>query len=409
MEHVINLGFVGRNARMKSFFGTGEWGQRQQVKRAMVAALQQSVAPQQPMLLGYYPAVTQNPFQALLYRQASQHGAVAMPLPRLAMPDMDFDDISPVVHLHWIHGLISGEAARSSLKRSMRALRDNLQQMKDAGVKIVWTVHNSLSHKVADVAAEVALRQMMADMADMLHLMNPASLDICAQHGYYLDPGKVFISPHPSLLDAYPHYVEQANARLNFDMLPGQPLFLLFGRLQRQKGISRMIDAFIDAQQRHFGGEARLIIAGTPAEPDFVTQIAERAKRPDIRLIAERIPDGELQYYFTAADVVTCPYESSLNSGVAITALGFGRHLLAPTALRAIFGEQDAVTYVEEIDCTHLADRLHLAYQRACQPGSKKAADLWGREHESRIISDAFFTNLRQKLGQQLNQQQAAG
>jgi beta-1,4-mannosyltransferase len=106
-------------------------------------------------------------------------------------------------------------------------------------------------------------------------------------------------------------------------------IFVYFGGIRPNKGIDRLIEAFSRLPDK----DIRLVIAGKPSPPveyfHRVHYLVSQDQR--IHLIAEFIPENEIQIYLNAADVVVLPFERILSSGSVMLALSFGKPVIAPT------------------------------------------------------------------------------
>jgi glycosyltransferase involved in cell wall biosynthesis len=106
---------------------------------------------------------------------------------------------------------------------------------------------------------------------------------------------------------------------------------------------------------------AELWIVGNPRMP--IEPLRELADRVDatVRFVPRFITDPEIPAYFRRADLVVAPYRDGENSGVAYTALAFGK----PMVLSAVGGfselasEHDVARIVPPEDPAALAEALN--------------------------------------------------
>jgi glycosyltransferase involved in cell wall biosynthesis len=132
---------------------------------------------------------------------------------------------------------------------------------------------------------------------------------------------------------AYPDYVSPAEARFELGLTPTDFVYLIFGSIQRYKGVIDAITAFREVSERPLidGRRKRLIIAGKAATPELRDGIVSATEHhPEVFFVDGTIPHDDVQLYFRAADVVICPYKRTLNSGAALLAMTFGRRVIAP-------------------------------------------------------------------------------
>ncbi len=354
-------------------------------------------------LLAYYPYVRQNPYQKMLYASAFENGFAVTPLPSLDAVDSLSDRMQITLHYHWIHDVFKRVSRPREAKKAAKAFIEQIIRQKECGHRILWTLHNVLSHSAAFTEEEIWLRQKMADVSDVIHIMNPDTPKLVQTH-YQLPASKVMHIPHPSYTNVYGDYISRAQARLELGLNEDNIAFLCFGSLVPYKGTRFFIQA-LDQLQERFQGRARLIIAGSKGKADFMEELYSIISgRSDIILYTDHVDDQALQIFFRATDVVACPYPVSLNSGVAMTAATFGKPMIVPEMLLPSFDtlSTGAVSFkAGDLDsCVHAANEAaNIALCRAEAGGCVPEIATWAEERESLNISANFFKALREFNG----------
>jgi D-inositol-3-phosphate glycosyltransferase len=121
-------------------------------------------------------------------------------------------------------------------------------------------------------------------------------------------------------------------AKQRFGIAPAQKTILFFGNIAPYKGLEHLVIAF--ASFRRYEPNYRLIIAGrTKGSDEYWRMIRQLIARDGIEdQIIQRIeyvPDGDVEIYFKAADVVVLPYTYICQSGVLFLAYSFGLPVIA--------------------------------------------------------------------------------
>ena len=112
------------------------------------------------------------------------------------------------------------------------------------------------------------------------------------------------------------------------------PVILFFGLLRPYKGLDVLLEAF-----RSMRG-AELWIVGNPRMPLApLRELADRAEGT-VRFVPRYIDEAEIPAYLRRADLVVAPYLDGEHSGVAYTALAFGK----PMVLSAVGGFPELAT-----------------------------------------------------------------
>ena len=100
---------------------------------------------------------------------------------------------------------------------------------------------------------------------------------------------------------------------------------LLFGRMERYKGVDVLIGAIRNLLSD--GYKFDLIVAGRGSELDEHLDVLSAL--PNVRIINKYLQPVEAQSLFRAATVVVMPYRDATQSGVVASAFGNGRPVVA--------------------------------------------------------------------------------
>ncbi len=300
-----------------------------------------------PKLLMYYPDAKFNPFQQLLYSQASEYNFATIPV-------NSFDEVSrfswggeSVLHIHWLAGILRGAKNDFELESRIENFEKKLEGCCEKGHRLVWTMHNVLPHDIQNEEAEIRLRKIVCRLADFIHILARGSSSAASVH-YELPEHKLRYLPHPSYQNWYPDLVSASNARAELGILPGETVYLFFGSIQRYKGVSGLIQTYKEMTDEFTSNKTKLLIVGKPVDKEYLNELYELAQgNPAIEIYPTAVSDSLLQYYFKAADVLVAPYEHLLNSGIALLATGFGVPIIAPNtgAVAEMFSKDPSLLY----------------------------------------------------------------
>ena len=216
--------------------------------------------------------------------------------------------------------------------------------------KVVALLHNLIPHEsrlgdklfsryfIGSIDAAVSLSKSVLEDIKVFNAQLPA----------------VF-SPHP-LYDNFGEKVSREEACAHLGLDPNRRYFLFFGLIRDYKGLYWLLEAFARARnnsslfepsakasssrQEHKNALSNgcedltphfnLIIAG-----EFYTDgtkyhtLAEKLQLEDALVWrSEFIPDSEVRYYFSAADLIVQPYKTATQSGVTQIAYHFEKPML---------------------------------------------------------------------------------
>lgn len=368
---------------------------------------QAQFSPGLPYVLTFAPLAQINPFQRLLYCRAAQAGYAVV-------PTVHFTDLASVnwsgrsvIHLHWLASVLAGCETKVETQERIAAFEQEMIRWRRGGHKILWTLHNVLPHNTRFPEAEIALRQVLVAHSDAIHILSELSVDEARKH-YDVPDAKVFFVPHPSYEGWYANVGDATAARLDLGVGPNDFTFVQFGALLPYKGVLELVEAFRSLKQQHPLKSFRLIIAGNPADKEYVGTILEEiVDVPEIRLIQSAMQEKEIQTLFNAADVLVAPYVKTLNSGVSLLAATFRKPLVAPNmaGVAQTFAADSSLLYSGR-DGDNLFDALErsLSYHIADTVFEQILED-----YRPARISSYFFETVTQRLFAPQTDSQGAG
>ncbi len=195
-------------------------------------------------------------------------------------------------------------------------------------------------------------------------------------------------TPHP-VYDSYDAAVSKQEACARLRLNPDKKYLLFFGFIREYKGLDLLLEAMADERIKKEGLE--LIVAGEYYDKKAEArnqEIIERHKLQDVvHLTTDFIPNNEIRYYFSAADLVVQPYKHATQSG--ITQLAF--HYEKPMVVTNVGGLAEVVPdgkigFVAEPEPTSIAD----AIIKFCQPGSIPDLEENIRNEKKKYTWDTF-------------------
>ncbi|MFL5779406.1 MAG: glycosyltransferase [Chloroflexota bacterium] len=284
-----------------------------------------------PVVLGYYPSLTTNPFQALLYQQVREHAIAPVRLrseDQLAeLEALQASGIRTVLHLHWLHPVLRGATSVEDARARSDDFLRRIDSYRASGGFLVWTVHNILPHEARFEAEEGELGAAVAARSDLIHVLAARTAELVGPL-YPLPLDRIVHVPHPNYSGVYPDHVSRLDARHELGLRPDELVYLVLGAIRPYKGLAELLDAWDEMPDDR---PRRLVIAGFPTDELGVASILERAAlHPTVVLDARKIPAQEMQVFLRAADVAVLPYRRALNSGALMLALTFGVPAIVP-------------------------------------------------------------------------------
>ncbi|MDR7295150.1 glycosyltransferase involved in cell wall biosynthesis [Pelomonas aquatica] len=253
-----------------------------------------------------------------------------------------------LLHLHWPEEFYRWRGEGTLAARAQHFLM-RLQALRQAGVPMVWTVHNLVPHDVADATVDAHVYRTVIDSVDAVH--HHCNCSIQAVAARYEVPPRVrqFVQAHGHYF-SYPNAISRADARRELGIPAEARVFLQFGQIRGYKGLDLLLSAF---DQLELPGKF-LLVAGLYNAPTGPGAWRERLrlawrKRTDRKLLihGRSIDSDRIQVYMNAADCVVLSHTAGLNSGVAVLGMSFGRPVVGPRlgCIGETLGEENNFTY----------------------------------------------------------------
>ena len=192
---------------------------------------------------------------------------------------------------------------------------------------------------------------------------------------------------HP-LYTAFGEKIPKQEARLKLNLKQDDRVILFFGLIRKYKGLDLLIEAF---SLLKVNPHNKLLIAGEFYEDKqpYFDLISKYKLEEQIILLNQFIPNDDVKYYFSAADIVALPYRSATQSGV--TQVSF--HFEVPTLVTNVGGLGEIIPhnvagYVVEPNPQAIASSLEDYFEN-----KKEQAFTEGMKQEKQKYEWSIFVN----------------
>ncbi|WP_158531165.1 glycosyltransferase family 4 protein [Algoriphagus chordae] len=287
----------------------------------------------------------ENQYIAILVNGLEMHGYGVSRLDDFLSSKKHYQSIK-LLHLNWFENL--DDSSSSSMWKSYFRKLVVLAAVKFGKKKLVWTMHNRLSHEKKSGKLSRALAQKIVSRADAIVIHSEVSRDIL--HSQYPKiRAKIVHIPHPDFVDVYGAMLPESS-----EQRAPQLKLLFVGAIKPYKNIELLIEV-----AKRFPKEVHLTIAGNPNSEAYRSELQNLAQNAaNISLELKFIPDAELPSYIHQSDLLILPYslESSLNSGTVILGFSYGRTVICPRigTIDDLDGGEDVFDYSYTSESEHL-------------------------------------------------------
>jgi len=202
-------------------------------------------------------------------------------------------------------------------------------------------------------------------------------------------------TPHP-LYDNFGPAVSGEDACNHLGLPPGEKYILFFGFIRKYKGLDLLLEAMSDERIRKAG--IRLIIAGEYyGDREYYEGLITRyGLQEQVKCYTDFIPNEEVRYYFSAADLVVQPYRNATQSGITQIAYHFEKPMIVTDVGGLAEGVPDGkVGFVCQPEPGSIADAILRFYE----PGSLPQLQEHIREEKKKYSWDTFVEVLMKTVG----------
>lgn len=297
-----------------------------------------------------------NPYLPLFYEALARYGVRHVKnVPLDARSLLEHRPPIDVLHLHWPDpfwrdGSPAGPIRLLRVGRLLHAIR----RIRNAGMRFVWTVHNLEHHEGAGPIDRLGYR-FLHRMADLRIFHSRCARE--EADARYRATGDALVMPMGNFTDAYAAPGDRAETVRRLGLPPHERLLLCFGQLRHYKGFDVAVDSMtsLDPEVYH------LVIAGRPVGTGMADLARTWADRPNVTVLPRVVDDQLLADLLGAADTILLPYRQVTGSAALVTALSFGRGVVAtrlPYFQETLEPETAAGVLVPPDDARALADGI---------------------------------------------------
>jgi len=198
-------------------------------------------------------------------------------------------------------------------------------------IKIVISVHNILPHERGKflLLFDNIANKLVFPFANKFIVHNNRNKDSLIDF-YNIDENKISVITHGVFDLIKKRDLTQSEAKKHLKLPIDKKILLFFGYIRRYKGIDVLINAFTNLLTEM--DDIFLLIVGQPIGENwekYEKLIKENNIKDVVRVDLGFAPEDEIEYYFSAADIVVLPYTYlDTHGGVGALALTFKKPLV---------------------------------------------------------------------------------
>jgi len=228
-----------------------------------------------------------------------------------------------VFHLHWPDYFIVKSLSFTLLRLFYFFLLISILRINNT--KIIWSVHNLMPHSNHHPILYKYMMLFFTRVLDGYIVMSDYSkLKVLSLYPYLINKNSSLI--YHGLYDNYPNSFSPSYCKDYLSIPPNKKVLLFFGRMERYKNISLLVDQF----QKNNTSNYILVLAGKFSDLVYENEVTSLITSNSIIKRFDFIDENEVQLFFNACDLVILPFSDIHNSGSVMLSLTFKKPVYCP-------------------------------------------------------------------------------
>lgn len=350
------------------------------------------------LLLFYGPVARMNPYQALLYSSFAEENIAIAEL----IPVNNFKEITrtagfskrTAVHFHWINFVLQGASSKENAAWRVGKFLKEIDDLRSAGVLVVFTIHNKVPHDVEYPDEELNLQQGLIDRADIIHIMSRSAIASMREYATIAEE-KCLVAPHPLYSGVYSDFLSRTECRRMLGIQPGEFVISLFGAIKPYKGISELRRKWegICSELDH---PIRLVVAGAADDSEETREFVDWASaQANVIIETKKIPFEQVQIFVKCADAGIVPYDRTLNSGAAMLHLTYGIPIICKNEPSIVEGLPENLVFTFD-ELEEIPGAIRQVQSRVAEGNLDVSAKQLQETRDWKLISRNFAKDLKE-------------
>jgi len=233
-----------------------------------------------------------------------------------------------LLHLQWPEAIYKWRHQLTHDSGTIEFMESRLKFYADAGVPIVYTIHNLAPHNDAQVF-DKDVYKLFAAYSDIVVHHGSASIEVVLEFLNFKEGAKHIVAPHGPY--NYNQISSNDGVRKAYGLSNEQVVFLNFGRVRSNKG-----PGFTDEVFRSWKNSKVCLFTIGPKPMSRLERIrrkvADRWIPPNknARYIYREVKSSEIPKIMAATDIVFLGHTHGLNSGIVALAASFSKPVVYP-------------------------------------------------------------------------------
>ncbi len=232
------------------------------------------------------------------------------------------------------------------------------------GIKIVWIMHNRLSHNASHMAMKKAIFKLMARVSYLILTHSSEGAD----YVNFMAPNafsRILFIHHPVV----PKHMPSLPTK-RFDVM-------IWGTMHAYKGILNFLDF---CARDGCGAQLKVLLAGKFVDSEYYAKVM-KSKAENVQIINNFIEESQLLQYTAQSRYVLFPYDKKgvLSSGALMESVGMGARVIGPSvgAFRDLANEGIIDVFESYEDIINILKRPDKEYRQSERISEFVARNSW--------------------------------
>ncbi len=361
--------------------------------------LRPPIKPPLPTVVQFTPEKTNNPYYTMLTGPLKEQGLPFIycnSREKLLQMVAEQPEQCWIVHFHQLEGYYHGaDAVETSAKAA--DLLSFIKQLKQLGVKIIWTNHNPLPHdrKFAELDRSFTL-ELCKLLDHSVVLGNYAKKAFCHDFAEGITREKVTVIPHPNFRNYYGEPASREEARAKLNISKQALVFGMLGELKPYKGLENLIAAAKQIGTSTAERPVEFLIIGRCKDPAYLESLISSCPA-NVRIINSFVANPEIPSYLAAFDFSVFCFRDIWASSSVILSLSYNVPVIAPRmgCLPEYVSDTNNGFLYDQHDPSGLQNTLSLAASGYLSDHLAHMTKIFGRELQVEFMAEKMLETYR--------------
>ena len=232
-----------------------------------------------------------------------------------------------LIHFHQLSPYYHAKNHDETLMKAHK-LVENIQDLRDHGGKIVYTMHNPLPHNRTFTDIDKMINNEMYSLSSTIIVLGPSAKKIIKNKNINTP---ISVVKHPSYREIYGEKPDKNQIRNEIGLPTNAVIFGNIGSIKPYKGLEFIIKTFIQFSESHNPNEnLHLLIAGYTPDNEYINSLKENYPNKNITIVNQDLNNTELIKFISTLDYSIFAFKDIWASGSVVLSMSYNIPVIVP-------------------------------------------------------------------------------